>query len=56
MLHETIVAFYSSALKMQTARSSETPVNFYQTRRHIQENGSLHSHLLETLSCETFDI
>jgi hypothetical protein len=35
---------YSSTLKMEALRSSETWVNFYQTtRRHMSKNGTLHS-------------
>jgi hypothetical protein len=33
---------------MEAVRSSETPVNFYQTTpRHIPEDNTLHSHLCE---------
>jgi hypothetical protein len=57
MLHEAIVVSYPSALKMETARSSEAPVNFHQTTRsHIQEDGSVRSDFREALRYKTFDI
>jgi hypothetical protein len=36
-------------LKMEVIRSSETPVYTISTRHHIQEDGILHSHRLESL-------
>jgi hypothetical protein len=39
---------FSSTLRMEVVRSSETSVNFYQIRRrHIPENSSLHCHCCE---------
>jgi hypothetical protein len=43
---------YSSALKMQTVRSSETSANFYQTTQcNIPQDRALHSYLREIRSC-----
>jgi hypothetical protein len=41
--------FLSSTLKIEAIRSSETSVNTTSTRRHIQEDCFLHSHLRENL-------
>jgi hypothetical protein len=42
----------SSALKMGTAFSSETPINIYRAlRRHILGDGTLHSHRHEKNKC-----
>jgi hypothetical protein len=40
-----------STLKMETIRSSETSVHTRSTRRHIPEDGILHSHRCENLKC-----
>jgi hypothetical protein len=39
----------SSTLKMEATRSSETSVHTRSTRRHIPEDGILHSHRCENL-------
>jgi hypothetical protein len=41
--------FLSSTLKMEAILSSETSVNTISKRRHIQEDGFLHSHRRENL-------
>jgi hypothetical protein len=39
---------YSSSLKLEAIRSSETSVNFYQTsRHHIPEDNTVHRHCTE---------
>jgi hypothetical protein len=38
-----------STLKMEAIRSSETSVHIRSTRRHIPEDGILHSHCRESL-------
>jgi hypothetical protein len=44
---------FSSTLKMEAARSTETSVNFYQaTLCHISEDSTLHTHRLETPKCK----
>jgi hypothetical protein len=40
---------FSSTLKMEAIRSSETPVNTISTRRHIPEDCSLDIHRRENL-------
>jgi hypothetical protein len=40
-----------STLKMEAIRSSETSVHTRSTRRHIPEDGILHSHRRENLKC-----
>jgi hypothetical protein len=42
-------SWISSTLKMEAIRSSETSVNEIPTRRHIPEDGILHSHRRENL-------
>jgi hypothetical protein len=42
---------YSSILKINAVRSSETSLNFYRTtRNHIPEDNTPHSHRVENLS------
>jgi hypothetical protein len=41
-------------LKMEAIRSSETSVNKIPTRRHIPEDGILHSHRRENLKSHMF--
>jgi hypothetical protein len=43
-----------STLKMEAIRSSETSVNTRSTRRHIPEDGILHSHRRENLKNFTY--
>jgi hypothetical protein len=46
---------YSSTLKIDAVRSSETSVDFYQTiRHHILEDSSLHSYRNENLKANGF--
>jgi hypothetical protein len=44
-----IFLFFSSTLKMEAIRSSETTVYTISTRRHVQEDGILHIHCRENL-------
>jgi hypothetical protein len=44
----------SYTLKMESIRSSETSVNNIFTRRHIPEDGILHSHCRENLKSDKF--
>jgi hypothetical protein len=46
LIHRSWIA---STLKMEAIRSSETSVNKIPTRRHIPEDGILHSHRRENL-------
>jgi hypothetical protein len=47
---ETGSLVYSSTLKMEVTRSSETSVDFQRTtRRYIPQDGTLHSHRCEIL-------
>jgi hypothetical protein len=46
-------SWISSTLKMEAIRSSETSVNKISTRRHIPEDGILHSHRRVNLKSHT---
>jgi hypothetical protein len=46
--------FITSTLKMQVIRSSETSVHTIFTRRHISEDGILHTHRRENLKSYIF--
>jgi hypothetical protein len=46
--------FFSSTLKMEAIRSSETSVYTISTWRHILEDGIIHSHRRENLKSYTF--
>jgi hypothetical protein len=53
LIHRSWISY---ALKMEAIRSSETSVNKISTRRHIPEDGILHSHRHENLkSYNKFD-
>jgi hypothetical protein len=55
LVHSLISSSFT--LKMEAIRSSETLVNRISTRRHIPEDGFLHSHRRENLkSYELFDV
>jgi hypothetical protein len=50
-----LVRLTSSTLKMEATRSSETSIYNKPTRRHIPQDGTLHSHLRENLLSYNFD-